>query len=78
MNTQFDVELDCRGLSCPMPVLKTKKALDEMEGGQILKMVSTDAGSKSDVRALIKRTGHELITVAEKNREFTFMIKKGH
>ena len=76
MNTQFDVELDCRGLSCPMPVLKTKKALDEMQEGQVLKMVSTDAGSKSDVNALIKRTGHELITVAEKNSEFTFMIKK--
>jgi len=72
----FDVELDCKGLSCPMPVLKTKKKLDEMQVGQVLKMISTDAGSKSDVSALVKRTGHELVDVQEAGREFTFFIKK--
>jgi tRNA 2-thiouridine synthesizing protein A len=72
----FDVELDCKGLSCPMPVLKTKKKLDEMQVGQVLKMISTDAGSKSDVSALVKRTGHELVNVQEAGREFTFFIKK--
>ncbi|HLC15078.1 MAG TPA: sulfurtransferase TusA family protein [Thermodesulfovibrionia bacterium] len=72
----FDVELDCKGLSCPMPVLKTKKQLDTMQVGQVLKMISTDAGSKSDVSALVKRTGHELVNVQEAGREFTFFIKK--
>lgn len=72
----FDLELDCKGLSCPMPVLKTKKELDKMNVGQVLKMISTDAGSKSDVSALIKRTGHELLDVQEAGKEFTFFIKK--
>ena len=72
----FDVELDCKGLSCPMPVLKTKKELDKMTVGQVLKMISTDAGSKSDVAALVKRTGHELMNVEEAGNEFTFFIKK--
>lgn len=72
----FDVELDCKGLSCPMPVLKTKKELDKMTAGQVLKMISTDAGSKSDVAALVKRTGHELMNVEEAGNEFTFFIKK--
>ena len=72
----FDVELDCKGLSCPMPVLKTKKELDKMTAGQVLKMISTDAGSKSDVAALVKRTGHELMNIEEAGNEFTFFIKK--
>ena len=76
MSYTVDKELDCRGRNCPMPVLKTKKALDEMNSGQVLKMVSTDAGSKSDVSALVRRTGHELLDVIEESKEFTFVIKK--
>lgn len=76
MSHKIDVELDCKGLNCPMPVLKTKKAIDGMQVGQVLKMVSTDAGSKADVSALIRRTGHELLETQEQGKEFTFIIKK--
>ncbi|RMD60155.1 MAG: sulfurtransferase TusA family protein [Nitrospirae bacterium] len=76
MSVKADVELDCKGLSCPMPVLKTKKKLDEMQSGQVLKMISTDAGSKADVSALVRRTGHELLEIEEKGNEFIFYIKK--
>lgn len=76
MSVKVDVELDCKGLNCPMPVLKTKKALDGMEVGQVLRMVSTDAGSKADVSALVRRTGHELLETLEEGKEFTFIIKK--
>ena len=76
MSYTVDREEDFSGLNCPMPVLKTKKALDEMESGQVLKMISTDAGSKADVGALVKRTGHELIEVIEEGKKFIFIIKK--
>ena len=76
MSYTIDQELDCSGLSCPMPVLKTKKKLDEMESGQVLKMISTDAGSKADVGALIRRTGHEMLDTIEESNKFTFIIKK--
>jgi tRNA 2-thiouridine synthesizing protein A len=76
MSYNVDREEDFSGLNCPMPVLKTKKVLDEMESGQVLKMISTDAGSKADVGALVKRTGHELIEVQEEGKKFIFIIKK--
>ena len=51
-----DVVLDTKGMNCPMPVLKTKKAIDALQSGQVLEVISTDAGSKSDIPALLKRT----------------------
>ena len=54
-----DESLDCRGLSCPMPVLKTKKAIGKMQSGQILEILSTDTGTKNDMPAFTKRAGHE-------------------
>jgi tRNA 2-thiouridine synthesizing protein A len=59
-----------------MPVLKTKKALDKIEGGKILQVVLTDAGSKSDLPAMIKRTGNELLEMNEADGVYTFFIKK--
>lgn len=56
-----DETLDCRGLSCPMPVLKTKKAIGNMKSGQILEIMSTDPGTKNDMPAFTKRTGHEYL-----------------
>ncbi len=56
-----DETLDCRGLSCPMPILKTKKAIGKMESGQILEVFSTDAGTKNDLPAFAKRAGHEFL-----------------
>ena len=71
-----DEVADLKGLNCPMPVLKTKKALDNIEGGKILQVDLTDAGSKSDLPAMIKRTGNELLKMTEDNGVYTFYIKK--
>jgi len=73
----FDQKLDCRGLSCPLPVLKTKKAMDEMTVGTVLKMVSTDPGSKNDVTAWAKRTGNEILAAENDGTDFVYFIKKG-
>jgi len=72
-----DKTLDAKGLSCPMPIVKTKKAINELESGQILEVVTTDKGSKSDISAWVKSTGHDLLDVKEENGEFTFFIQKG-
>jgi TusA-related sulfurtransferase len=71
-----NVFLDCKGLSCPMPVVKTKKALDSMERGQVLFVETTDKGSKADISAMLKRTNNELLGMEEKDNVFTFLIKK--
>src|SRR6478752_6101705 len=60
-NMQIDKEIDTRGLNCPLPILKAKKALTEMESGQLLKVVSTDGGSLRDFQAFSKQTGNELV-----------------
>ncbi len=73
---KVDKTLDVKGLVCPMPVLKTKKALDEIESGQILKVVATDVASKADIPALIERLGHELLQLKEADGMITFLIKK--
>lgn len=65
-----------RGLNCPMPVLKTKKALDTMTPGQVLQVEITDPGSKSDIPAMLKRTGNELIEMKEEGGVFTYIIRK--
>jgi len=76
MSYEFDQELDCSGLSCPMPILKTKKKLDELNSGQVLKMIATDAGSVPDVNAFTAKTGHQLLGHEEADGTFTFYIKK--
>lgn len=74
--SQANVTLDLKGLSCPMPVVKTKKALDSMQAGQVLFIEVTDKGSKADIPAMLKRTGNELLGMDEKDNIFTFFIKK--
>jgi TusA-related sulfurtransferase len=76
MSVKADVILDVKGLHCPMPVLKTKKALDLMKTGQVIEVISTDAGYKSDISALCKRLGLELISTTEENGIFRFIIRK--
>jgi len=71
-----DQTLDTKGLNCPMPVLKTKKALDAVQSGQILEVITTDPGSKSDIPALLKRLGHELVETKEDSGVISFYIKK--
>ena len=73
---EADKMLDCKGLNCRMPVVKTKKALSEMQPGQILKMEATDKGSKSDIAAFASRTGNELLEVKEEGGTFIFYLKK--
>ena len=74
--SEFDNEINCEGLNCPLPILKTKKAIDSMLSGQILKMTSTDPGSVSDMDSWTKRTGNNLVSHAEDSCVHTFIIKK--
>ncbi|MBH9964768.1 sulfurtransferase TusA family protein [[Bacillus] enclensis] len=72
-----DKVLDAKGLACPMPIVKTRKAIKEIEAGQILEVQTTDKGAKSDLTAWAKSGGHELVDSKEENDVFTFWIKKG-
>jgi tRNA 2-thiouridine synthesizing protein A len=72
----FDKELDARGLNCPLPILRAKKALAEMQTGQVLKIISTDPGSVKDFVAFAKQTGNELLSSGENNKEFEFFMKR--
>ena len=71
-----DLELDTRGLNCPLPILRTKKALVGIQSGQVLKIVATDPGSVKDFETFAKQTGHQLLSHGEANGEFTFLMKK--
>ncbi|MCP5141687.1 MAG: sulfurtransferase TusA family protein [Gammaproteobacteria bacterium] len=72
----FDQELDASGLNCPLPILRTKKALQKMESGQVLRVVATDPGSIKDMEAFAKQTGNDLIESGEEGGKYTFLIKK--
>lgn len=71
----FDRELDARGLNCPLPILRAKKALADMQAGQVLKIVATDPGSVKDFEAFCKQTGHALLERAEAEKVYTFYMK---
>ena len=73
---QFDKELDARGLNCPLPILRTKKALTDMTSGQVLKILATDPGSVKDFQAFSKQTGNELLSHAAEQKEFIFFMKR--
>jgi tRNA 2-thiouridine synthesizing protein A len=73
---EFNKELDARGLNCPLPILRTKKALAEMASGEILKVIATDPGSVKDMQAFAKQTGNDLVNSAEAGGEYTFFMKK--
>ncbi len=72
----FDKELDARGLNCPLPILRTKKALTDMSSGQVLKVLATDPGSVKDFQAFSRQTGNSLLTSDAANQEFVFFMKK--
>ena len=72
----FDKELDARGLNCPLPILRAKKALNEMQSGQVLKIVATDPGAVKDFQAFSKQTGNDLLSHSEASKEFTFFMKR--
>ena len=72
----FDKDLDARGLNCPLPILRAKKALTEMTSGQVLRIVATDPGSVKDFETFSRQTGHALLSHSEANGEFTFFMRK--
>ena len=69
-------EVDARGLNCPLPILKAKKALAELQSGQLLKVLSTDAGSVRDFQAFAKQTGNELVEQQSAGDEFTHVLRR--
>ena len=71
-----DQVLDCTGMLCPMPTVKTAKAMKELEAGQVLKMISTDAGSPPDIAAWSRQTGNELLLSTTEGERFIFFLKK--
>lgn len=73
---KVDLELDCRGMSCPLPVLKTKKAMDGLASGKVLKLIATDPGSVNDMGAWTRRTGNILLDSEKPPGEFVFYIQK--
>ena len=75
-DVKVDQTLDCKGMSCPLPILKTKKAVEALSKDQVLKVVTTDPGSKNDMASWAKRTGNEILKVEESSGTFTFYIKK--
>ena len=75
--SDFKQELDARGLNCPLPILRTKKAINGLTSGQVLKVIATDPGSVKDMEAFCKQTGNEMVSTSQAGDDYTFMIKKG-
>ena len=73
---KIDKEIDTRGLNCPLPILKAKKALAEMHSGELLRVVSTDAGSVRDFQAFARQTGNELVEQTTLGADFTHVLKR--
>jgi TusA-related sulfurtransferase len=76
MQIQVHKEVDARGLNCPLPILRAKKALADMESGQILKVLATDPGSQRDFAAFARQTGNELVEVSSQDKVFTFLMRR--
>ena len=72
----IDKEIDTRGLNCPLPILKAKKALTDMQSGQLLKVVSTDSGSVRDFQAFAKQTGNELVHQETAGEDFVHVLRR--
>ncbi len=73
---EYQKELDARGLNCPLPILKAKKALAEMATGEVLKITATDSGSVRDFQAFAKQTGNALISHTQNGSEFVFLMRR--
>ena len=72
----FDLEVDARGLNCPLPILRAKKALATLSSGQVLKVVATDPGSERDFNAFAKQTGNELLGTGNEGAVWSFWLKR--
>jgi tRNA 2-thiouridine synthesizing protein A len=73
----FDKEFDASGLACPMPIVKTKKALGDLAAGQVLRVVATDPGSVCDMYAFAEQAGHTLLLSTTENSKYVFFLRKG-
>lgn len=73
----FDLELDARGLNCPLPILRAKKSISQLNAGQVLRIVATDPGSLKDFEAFCKQTGNDLLDSVQQGNEYLFNIRKG-
>lgn len=73
---KMDMELDTKGMNCPMPILKAKKAMNELNPGGTLKVLATDPGSVEDFSAFCRTGGHQLVETSEDSGVFTYVIKK--
>jgi len=73
---EVDKEIDTRGLNCPLPILKAKKALADLHSGQLLKVVATDPGSVRDFQAFAKQTGNELVDQQAQGNEFVHVLRR--
>ncbi|GED60516.1 sulfurtransferase TusA family protein [Brevibacillus formosus] len=71
-----DIVIDTKGLACPMPIVKAKKAMDGMQSGQTMEVLSTDKGSLNDFTAWVKQTGNELVCHEVENGVYKFLVKK--
>jgi len=76
MRIAADHTLDCLGLFCPMPVLKTRDAMKQMAVGQVLEMTSDDPASEADMRSWVARTGHELLEIEKDAGIYRFLLRK--
>jgi len=73
---KFDQQVDCTGMICPLPVLRTKKALAQLESGQVLKVIATDQGAEHDIPMFAKQTGNEIIANYVEDDVFLFYLKR--
>lgn len=72
-----DITVDAKGLSCPMPIVRAKKAMDGLQSGQIMELVTTDKGAINDFQAWARQNNHELLRMEDENGVLRFLVKKG-
>lgn len=73
-----DKTLDCLGLYCPMPILKTREAMKSLVTGQVLEMTSDDPASEADMKTWVRRTGHDLLEIDRRGTVYRFVVRKAH
>lgn len=76
MSIKVDVQLDCKGLSCPMPIVRTKKAMDQLEPGQVIEVQATDSGSHTDIQSWAKNTGHQYLGTKQEGDLLKHYLRK--
>ncbi len=73
---KVDNEVDARGMNCPLPILKAKKALSAMHSGEVLRVLATDPGSMRDFQAFARQTGHQLVAQTERDGVFSHLLRR--